>query len=273
MMRLIKRAINDWKIFSNEENILIYQMGKVGSTSLEESIPGSIHIHKLYNNRHPHVFYSPRAKSFIHKLIAGCYDAMRRLAIRRRKKIKIITLVRDIYARNVSAFFQNFAFWLVQYGNIAADDLEKDNDVYVNKVFEKVFDHDYPYQWFDIELKEFTHIDVFDYPFDKEKGWSRIEKGKYDILIIKLESIANATGIIENFCGATLKLHNTNISDYKWYGEVYKKFKRNYVPTEAYLNMLYTSKTAQHFYSHQEITGFKKKALKNNAVSFEKPAP
>jgi len=261
---MIKRLLADWKKYRDEDSILIYQMGKVGSTSLEESIPSSIHMHRLYNINHNHVFYSPRGKSIIHRLVGAMFDGMRRMAIKRRKKIKIITLVRDLYARNTSAFFQNFAFWVMEYSGKVTEELRKDNTSFVHEVFENAFDHDYPLTWFDKELGKFTGINILDYPFDKQKGWARIQKGKYDILVIKLESIDNAKEAIEEFAGVKLDLKSANISDYKWYGPVFKDFKNNYIPKETYLDRLYNSGISQHFYTPEELAGFKNKAMHNS---------
>jgi hypothetical protein len=259
---MLKKILSDWKKYSQENNILIYQMGKVGSTSLEESIPQSIHLHRLYNINHNHLFYSPRGRSFIYGLLGNLFDAMRRIAIRRRKKIKIITLMRDVYARNTSAFFQNFAFWVMDYSGKVVAESRKENPDFIYEVFENDFDHDYPLTWFDKELTKFTGVNILAHPFDKENGYTRIQQGKYDILVLKLENIDKAKNAIEEFAGIKLVLQNSNISEHKWYGPVYKNFKQNYIPTEAYLDKLYGAEISQHFYTGEELEQFKSKALR-----------
>lgn len=237
-------------------------MGKVGSTSLENSIPFSIHLHRLYNIHHKHSFYSPRRKSLLHKILGSCFDTMRRTAIRRRKKIKIITLVRNLYDRNVSAFFQNFAFWIVQYSSKVTEETRKDSTSFVYEVFENIFDHNYAFTWFDKELKKFTGIDIFEHEFNKQRGWQRIQKGKYDILVVKLEALGTACEAIEDFAGVKLKLNHSNLSGYKWYASLYKDFKNNYIPSEEYLHKIYQSKISKHFYTEEETNDFRQKALK-----------
>ena len=60
-----------------------------------------------------------------------------------------------------------------------------------------------------------------------------------------------------------LELVSSNVGTDKWYSEMYKRFKRNFKPTEEYLNIMYDSKYIKHFYTDKEIESFKNKWLGN----------
>ncbi len=262
-MNKFKKLSQDVEAYSNESNLLIYQMGKVGSTSLEEAIKGSLHVHSLYSNWPCFVFYQQRRSNFTERFSQHFYDWSRRVALNKRKKIKIISLVRDPYARNISQYFQDLQHWMYHFSELDKKDLRLESDLsLLFEIFEKAFDHDYPFTWFDKEIKRFTGVDIFKYPFDKEKGYSIIQKGKYDILLIKLENLKFIWNIVEDFVGYKLALQSVNLSSAKWHAPVYENFIKNYLPPQVYLDKIYNSKLVKHFYTDNEILKFRNKALK-----------
>jgi len=264
-MSKLEKLFQDIKAYSDESNLLIYQMGKVGSTSLEEAIKGSLHVHSLYSNWPCFVFYQQRRSNFIERFSQHFYDWSRRVALNKRKKIKIISLVRDVYARNISMFFQNLPHWMYHFSKLDKKDLRLKSDLpLLFEIFEKAFDHNYAFTWYDKEIKRFTGVDIFKYPFDKEKGYCHIQEGKYDILLIKLENLKSSWEVLEDFVGYKLTLQSVNRSSDKWHAPVYENFIKNYTPSETYLNQIYNSKLVEHFYTKDEILKFRSKALKRN---------
>jgi hypothetical protein len=260
---MIKRLINDWKNYADDAHILIYQMGKVGSTSLEQTIPGSIHFHTLYNNRPCYIFARQKRNTPVKKIKGKLYDGLRRAAIKSRKKIKIITLVRDPYARNVSSFFQDFAYWMYEYACQTTESQRTHvNEGLIHTVYNDLFTHTYALNWFDDEFKKLTGVDVYKHTFDKEAGFSIIKQGKYEILVLKLEKMKTNRQAVEQFTGLKLELKNTNTASAKWYGDIYTDFIENYKPKEAYLDKLYNSKLARHFYSDEELQALREQAIK-----------
>ena len=243
----------------SSDSVLIYQMGKVGSTSLEESLSDALHVHTLYGNP-PCKFHKRRWKkhpvALLKKLIG---DLLKRSLIRRRKHVKIISLVREPYSRNVSMFFQDLPYWMVHYQEAYDYDSRKEGAEFLHKTFEQVYDHFYFDRWFDDELKRLTGIDVFSYPFDKELGYKILREGRYEVLLVKLEKLQEAHQAIEAFMGYSFEMKETNKSERKWYACIYREFKRTFHPSETYLASLYATKTVRHFYSDGEIDGFKKK--------------
>jgi|SRR5690606_2252081 len=107
--------------------ILIYQMGKVGSSSIYASlkakgVPKVFHLHRM----NPETTQKMKRTFLEQNLLAQfrteqLFETIYRKAIQRRKKVKIITLVREPISRNISAFFENLTYRL-DHG-ISVDDI------------------------------------------------------------------------------------------------------------------------------------------------------
>ena len=77
--------------------------------------------------------------------------------------------------------------------------------------------------WFDNELKRHFGVDVYQYDFDKERGYSTIQKGDVEVLIIKFEKMKEVgEKCIGEFIGDTnFKINDYNISKDKWYSPLF----------------------------------------------------
>lgn len=106
------------KTFKDSDNILIYQMGKVGSTTLLESIPNSMHFHTLYDRKYCQFYQDVAVQNGYKKLKSNFINKIKVLYFQKRKKIKIITLVRNPFERDVSHYFQDLQFWLIKFKRI-----------------------------------------------------------------------------------------------------------------------------------------------------------
>ncbi len=173
---------------------------------------------------------------------------LKRRAIKSRDKIKIITLVRDPYSRNVSMFFQDIAHWIYNYIGQDNHDIRDDNDNFLFDVYLDSFDHEYTDSWFDKEILRFTGIDVFS---DKmpENGAKIYRKDKVELLVLKAEQLNQNIEIIKEFVGVDFELKNSNVGDKKWYSSLYKEFKENAnVNLSEYKRKIKDSKIHKHFY-------------------------
>ncbi|WP_228056590.1 putative capsular polysaccharide synthesis family protein [Microcoleus sp. LEGE 07076] len=52
------------------------------------------------------------------------------------------------------------------------------------------------------------------------------------------------------------EIEHYNISSQKWYGNLYKQFKKKLVISEQYLEKMLKSKFTKHFYSSSQIDEF-----------------
>lgn len=236
-----------YRTWSDPQRILIYQMGKVGSTSLQAMVPGSIHLHNLYDN-HP---CPPRRDRHVagwqQRLGRNASQAVRRLAIRRRRRIRIITLVRDPYQRNVSMFFQNLPHWLAAFDGGQHSNRAGSTDL-VARAFNEAFNHDYVAEWFDRELRRFTGIDVYDVGMAPDQAHARVTHRRFDLLVLRFERLADCTAALGEFLGTPVQLVHRNAGRDKWYACVYDEFRRTYRAPAALMARLYGSKYSAHFY-------------------------
>lgn len=224
MFKQIIRLLNRFRCYADDSAILIYQMAKVGSSALENAIPGSVHLHTLYMNGP-----CDASDRYIYRGVMGFIahwsrDCFKRMALKMRRKVKIITIVRDPVKRNVSMFFQGISFWMSEY--IDKYDREtREADIYwLQEVFFKTFNHSYCDDWFDLEIKRFTGIDIYDERFDKDRGYCIYEKGKFSVMVLRAEDIERHIDKIEIFIGKKLNMKQINKAEDKWYGSVYKNF-------------------------------------------------
>lgn len=235
--------------------IIVYSMGKVGSTSVYHSLrrclrPVDIfHTHFLSDhwlkqelptlNKHFHhnIEIGNRIRDHIKKTPA--------------KRLKIVTLVREPIGRDISGIFQN----LPAHFHGLDPSFEE-----VVRVLER-HEHSYTLNWFDTEFRNFLGFDIYALPFDKTKGYSIYRTESADILCIRLEDLNRVFSIaFEEFLGITgLELVAKNISATKDTSELYKKVLALYKPSAEKLSFVYSSKYVRHFYSDMEIEQFQHK--------------
>lgn len=242
------KALDIYHQFADPENILLYQMGKVGSSTLESSLDGAIHAHSLFG-------YGPcppaqAVKPLVQRLNIAVASQIKRMALSKRSEVKIICPIREPMTRNISMFFQDLPYWLCEYYKKSGRQINRSDagmQLLVD-AFESVFCHDYPTQWFVREMQRLTGIDVYVEPFDKKQGYSIIKRGRYSILVIKHDTLDANIELLSNFSGKPVKLNRTNTGNQKWYGKLYKDFLEMYQPDEDLLRQIHDSNYHKHFY-------------------------
>lgn len=261
--------------------LLIYQMGKVGSKSIRDSLRAVrlnrrvFHVHFLspervaLMERERRRYLGAKKQHLLEHVWQYMYinDQLRRGA--RRDKWKVITLTREPVGRNVSTFFENIDVSEIGGGayRFQSDYYDFDIDVSpgdISKLSELFFDrvhHDRPLVFFDEELNGTFDVDVYATQFDRARGYQIYETDTADILLIRLENLNEcAPEAFARFLGLKdFSLLNTNVGSDKAYAPVYEAMKRSMVFPRAYIDHLYDSKYARHFYSQDEIDRFKNK--------------
>lgn len=237
--------------------VIVYQMGKVGSStlknSLEENNIPALHIHRYFfkNTERPNTLkllpHKLKNRVIFNRFLKG-------------DKVKIITFYRDPLSRNISSFFQNLDvyFKTSEFENLDYKILEERFNKAINL-------HDTPNNWFDLEFKNKLNIDVFKHPFNKQKGYTLISKGNIEVFLCVTNKINHLETELGDFLELdNFKLNNSNIGDKKWYKDLYIEFKERYKPTTKMLDTLYDSNTINHFYNDDEINRMKSRWLQSN---------
>lgn len=211
----------------NTNTIVVYTMGKVGSTSVEKSLPNTFHTHTLYGNppsKPAQIRRFGKLKFILRRFTV--YPA-KRILLRLNKEIKIVTFYRDSKDRNPSMFMQDLPFWLSAYisdNNVAIR--EEDPDLLLT-AYKDSFPHDYPSFWIRHELGKFTGIDYHELSLGS-KNFRIIKNGRYSVFIGRTESLDDCLPALSDFLGIQIKdkMQRTNRGEAKWYASIYKDFLR-----------------------------------------------
>ena len=233
---------------------IVYAMGRVGSWALFRSL----YAHGEFA-LHDHVLHPVNLK-----LKEGVRPGTSKWAykeiIRKHKKAQIISLVRNPVECMVSAFapqvkgrFDTDNGW----EHLSTEEL---SDQFRTGYFEQQR-HLQKLNWFDSEFKAALGIDVYKYPFPKDTGYVRIQKGPHDVLIIRTElDDALKAQVVSDFLGLTnLKIIRTRVGEQQPYGEIYKVFKQRVTVPERYLDTIINSRYAQHFFPQDTLDAMRER--------------
>lgn len=223
--------------------VIVFQMGKVGSTSIYRSLRKHyegvvLNIHRFFPGHH-----NPQVRRLYH------------LTVSNGRPLKVISLTREPIGRNVSAFFQNFEKDTgVPYAkaNFSIEELKE--------IFLSNYEHELPLKWFDKNILANFGIDVFAAPFPGN-GISTYSNNNIELLVMRVE-IPDHEKIkaIAGFLGLDrFPLQNTNIGEEKDYSKTYIEFKRKVKFSSDYIQKMTRSKYFNHFYSKEAINEARKK--------------
>lgn len=239
---------------------------KTGDWTLNKSLEGKINFINMWH----------RPSLFDLKAIS---------LINNRKKIKIITAVRDPIAQNLSTLFQMLSdfphgfFWdmseywenggdvqkifdrwlqLEEYISLKNIQESNKNSVYVQTIKAKKLSC--MLQRFEDEFCKYI-IDLYKYPFNTETGYSIIKVDNIEVFIFQLEKLnvikSNLFEWLNISKDTELLLDNVGAS--KWYGNAYRLAQKEIKFSKEYFDKCYNEKYVSHFYSKNDIMMFKKR--------------
>ncbi len=201
------------------------------------------------------------------------------------KRLKIISAVREPIQQNISAFFNMsdtfwdepkywenggdvqllFDTWIaselgenITFQSLSSE-MKKIKFSYF-KAFKESEGIDYLIQnWFENQFQKYTGINVYDFPFDREAGYTIISVPEADIFIYQLEKMDKIRDLLGSFLGINeFVLRKDNVSANKWYATAYRRIQDELILSREYLEKAYSSRLARHFYSDSDIDRFRK---------------
>lgn len=239
--------------------ILVWQMGKVGSTSIEEAVRDSdvsapfLRAHLL----NPEMIV--RGETYRRARARGTREYLRSDAIREAllssaQPWKIITVVREPMGRNLSAFFQNLDVYI---GPSARQQIEAnggESDSMLRATFVNHFDHNRPSEWFDREIRDLLGTDVLAQGFDTTRGVQLYQAGIHELLVLRMEDLAaSGEAALRDFLALpSLRVGRGNVGDAKWYSPYYRRLRRNPMLPPTLVTDVYSSRYAHTFYTDAE---------------------
>lgn len=236
-----------------EMPVVIYQIGKVGSSTLKKTFD-AYNIPSIQS----HTFIATdEGRKIFRKYLEDIKFS--------NEKLKVITLVREPIGRTLShetqlldrfvlseeTFLKNTSVW----------------DAYNNRLSNLIFNnsginlYSRPFQWFDDEIKQNFGIDIFEYPFDKEAGYSIIKKDNIELLVLKMERLNLLADKIAEFVGVDqLVLKSENVGNKKRTRYIYKEILNKIKIPQFYFEYYYQNHPRMdYFYSKEEINHFREK--------------
>ena len=257
MKRLAKRIYRFFKQRSKsylENPVLVYQMGKVASSSICDSLkatPGvnAFHAHRLNPENIERVKQEYLARGVQPMDESRALDLYERL-IKPGRPAKVISLFREPIGRNISAYFQNLRVF-EKDGNIHK---RLDTEELINNFMRK-YNHDVPLNWFDIEIKSTLGIDVYAQEFPRELGYQTLTSGPYSLLLMRhdLDDLLKAD-LIRDFLGLdSFFIQRVNEGNTKEYASSYRKFLDTIRIPHAYAQRMLQTRYARHFFTASEL--------------------
>jgi hypothetical protein len=250
--------------------LLVHQMGKVGSRTLTELLESLdlgrpvYHVHFLSDNGRSMLRRSAKARQS--KGVVGpdsalilCEAVARRIARGSvRKRWEIVTAIREPIARTVSAFFQNAARWIPDFES-RLDDSSLPGEL-TAAFFARPALHEQVLSWLDEEVKGVFGVDVYERPFPWSVGSDVFEGATARLLLIRLEDVDKAPEAIAQFLERPVgELRSVNRAEDKSYAQAYQQFLEQLELPAEFLERMYTSRFATHFYSPQENGAFRQR--------------
>ena len=261
--REVRRVLN-----GDPAPVIVYQMGRVGSTALVVALQQSsinrpvLHVH----------FLSPNGVRFLYRLYVAAYGSWRSVPenhkrhvlrshaigkyLNRARRYQVITLVRDPVATNISGFFHNRRLW-------STDGLDETGETpgtiqSLEERFLSEYPHSVPLQWFDHELYRVFEVDLFAGPFAREDGHQICHGRRATVLAFKSERLSEC---VREACRQFLDVSDVFVrNEYQPINAIstslYEAFVHQAKMPASYLRQMYESKLARHFYSESERRAF-----------------
>ena len=231
---------------NNYDKVIIYQFGKVGSMTLLKT------FEKYIKTIHLHIFDKTILKD----------------------KTIIINISRNLFDRNISAFFHNINnkpkyIDIIKYKNTNIKKNEghvfyygnKDKSInnlinYFNDINTNIILPDYNKNWY-TDFNNNLNINIFEKQFDFKKKYNLYNISSDIILItLRFEDINNWANILNNIFLQNIKLVNCNLTNKKKIYNLYIEFKKKYKYSESEINYIKNIDFMTYFYSNDEIDSF-----------------
>lgn len=231
---------------------IVYSMGRSGSTGLFNSLCARgefvVFTHTL------------RRDKLRMQLLPNAPQWVERHVIAPGRNARIISLVRNPVECMVSAFGSKVTARrdpIEGYAHVSAEELSSQ---FTTGYFEKQR-HLEKLNWFDTEFRAALGIDVYQYPFDKEDGYTRFQADPYDVLILHTDLHDDRkAALVAEFLGLTgLEIGRARVRERQASGELYKVFRDRVTVPMPYLDAIVESRYAQHFFTRDTLERMRSK--------------
>jgi len=258
--------------------LLIYQMGKVGSQTIEATVRSLNLPHLIYR---PHFLSAQRLKVMSARLQNADMPAHERESLRHQldeatrlrqalavrslarkyhcpvPPVQIITGIREPVSQMLATLFQLHGTY---FGSLEKINLEACRELFlVSPGLDAQRAHYMKTMlagwgdWFDSELKSVTGIDVYAHPFPHQEGYTILEENVARALVFRFENFSSLGKMLEDFLGKPVPgIISENVSAEKDYATRYQMVKKQLRLPVSFLERVYSFKSVLHFYTPEE---------------------
>ena len=254
---------------SSTQCVLIYQMGRVASQSLHDTIHACLpdvpiyHVHWLNKNnlkkaedrvRRRYLFITKR-----HLLVGRKLQKFIQTEGLGGKDWLLASAVRDPIARNLSEFFldlDKYYFPGIFSSRKKEVTVEEIAEYFCNK-----FDHLCRNNWFEEEIKQNFNIDITSTPFDHEKKYQLVRQGNIRLLVLRQEDLPKGLeeGVYELTGHLPKKIMRRHISGESPNSNIYSSLKKHVKLNCEILDQVYGCSWVKHLYTPEEIAAMRSK--------------
>ena len=209
----------------DEQMVLVYTMGKVGSSAVEDWLGHAFHTHTLYGHPPSPPFHIRKYGKIGFLVRRYTVYPLKRAMIRARPRVKIVTFFRDPRDRNPSMFMHDLPFWLTNYICDHGVPSRVEDSEFLLTAYKKVFPHDYPGLWVRNELSRFTGIATEDLWLGND-DYRIVTQGRYSVFIGRAEKLTECLATMAEFLDIPQRAHLARINRgaAKWYAPLYRDF-------------------------------------------------
>lgn len=211
------------------KKILVFQYGKVGSTSIRCSSNGK--------------YYANLEDKYDEYILQTHKHEVAKDILSKYKDILIINIVRLPIDRNISAFYENIIKLCPNFYKLSINN--------IIKAYEKNFTVNKTDKWMK-DFFELFNIDIDKFVFDKNKKYCELKSNNNNILFFRFEDFEYISSNILPEYNIFVK-KKINISSKKFYGKLYDYHKKIYKINNVEKKNIINSKITNIFYSKEEI--------------------
>lgn len=247
--------------------VLVFQMGRVGSRTIVESLarhdkaPETIHhLHHLQGlEAIQETLGPPTATNQPQRTYLSRAIAIRDRLLDDDRRWGVITMVRDPVARNLSMFFYRMrddrpdTHRRLTAGELGVEELTHE--------FLENFPHAEPQRWVEEQLLGFFGIDILDHEFPRADGSLILGHDRIELLVLRCEDLPTTAGrALGSFLGThEVAVTSMNTGAGQPYGAAYRDFLARLLLPVAYVDDLYRTRLASHFYDRRELDAFRRR--------------
>jgi hypothetical protein len=239
--------------------LVVFSMGKTGTTAVVDALERAGHdqVMKVHNLAIVSVLEANELRYRAQPGPGRPFHIWDALWLREHRPApgrpwRVVTIVRDPIRLALATFFQTGD----RLGAIDAESTVSSVESAIRSQWDEL-----PLDWFDWQFRGELGIDVYEHSFDPARGYGIIEAEDCRVLCLRQEDLAvTVPAALHLLVGdeRPIELRRANVGAEKPYADLYRACTTQLRPPPEVLDRAYSSRLVRHFYSSDEIDGFRR---------------